>query len=125
MKKIIVFSVALLISAATYAYSVPLRQHDIKQIYPERTGERSLVIQEFNSLPWLSLFPNSTFQGASSFSPRHQVVGLEYGPGLPGIFKPNNGGGADPIPEPATIMLFGAGLVGLACMGRRRMMKKT
>lgn len=126
MKKIIIFSVALLISAATYAYSVPLQLHDAKPVHSERAGELGPVVPGFHSIPWLSLSSNSTSLGATGFSSRRQVAGLEYAPESSGIFQdPDNRGGTDPIPEPATIMLFGAGLIGLACMGRRRMMKNT
>ncbi len=40
-------------------------------------------------------------------------VALEFGPG------------GDPVPEPSTILLMGAGLLGMAGYGRKRMVKKS
>ncbi len=139
MKKIIVFSVALLIGVATYAYSLPLVHHGIEQgVYSGRVGDVGRVGQGFNLIPWSNsnMFSSSMFGGVLSFAPQRHVAGLEYAPGFPEytpgvqmgrfiISSPSgNVGDTDPIPEPATIMLFGTGLIGLACMGRRRMRKK-
>ncbi|NOX80099.1 MAG: PEP-CTERM sorting domain-containing protein [Deltaproteobacteria bacterium] len=128
MKKIIVFSVALLISAATYAYSLPLMHHGIEQgVYSGRVGDIGQAGQGFNliPLPNFNTFPSPTFEDTSNFTLRRHIAGA--GMSFVPEFSQHHGndvGGTDPIPEPATIMLFGTGLIGLACMGRRRMRKK-
>lgn len=130
MKKIITFSfsVALLMGAATYAYSLPIMPRSIEQgVYSRSAGNIGWAGQGYNSTPLLKLnkFSSSMFEGTSSFFPHRHVAGAGMS-FIPEFSQKhgNDAGDIAPVPEPATIMLFGAGLIGLACMGRRRRMMK-
>ena len=72
---------------------------------------------------WTDNFFTFTATGVTTALTFTSLENNEYGPALDNVqVNLANGGGA-PVPEPATMLLLGFGLMGMAFAGRRRFLK--